>query len=358
MKIVVYPKDSNPYQSLLYDGIKIREPSLKVSYAYNFPYVGSLPLLAFASVKRLLGYRIIHIHWPSFGTRLPFILNKRIAYVVFLLTLKWLDILGYKVIWTVHNVLPHEPQTIDDLTLMKRLALQSNAKIVHSKLTIDQMRGHGINTSNVHIIPHGNYIQTYPTKISVENARSILGISQNEFVILFFGQIRPYKGVEYLLDALNSIEHYHNVRLVIAGKCSDVDLSKEISATKSKITIDFHEGRVDDNDVAIYFKACDVVCLPFKAITTSGSALLALSFGKPLIAPSVGALAELPHNVGYLYDPNKHNALALSLNSAIENKAELSMLGDNGLEYAETLNWGDIGQRTLELYKKVLSESS
>ena len=345
MKILVYPKDANPYQSLLYDAMKKLDPGLRISYAYSFPFIGSLPFFITVAVKRALGYRVIHIHWPSFGTRLPIPANKNLSYFVFMLTLKWIKLLGFRMVWTVHNVIPHEPQTADDLSAMRKLAKAADAKIVHSGYTIQQMTDFGLDTNNTFVIPHGNYIGTYPDNTSAVKARTQLNLGINDFVILFFGQIRPYKGIKELLSAFESINN-PNARLIIAGRCSDETMVRKIKALKGKTRIDFYEGRIADKEVGMYFKACNVVCLPFRAITTSGSALLALSFGRPLIAPSEGALLDMPNNIGYLYDPHNPSALSESLNQSINNSSDMMQMGQNAFEYAQTLGWSEIGRKT------------
>lgn len=354
MKILVYPKDANPYQSLLYGALVKLHKNTSISYSYNFPLLGSIPFFIHAPIMRLFGYRILHIHWPSFGTRLPSSLNKRLSYRVFLITLRLLRLLRFKIIWTVHNVLPHEAKSYDDISLSRLLATQSDANIVHSETTIQQMKDLGIPANDITIIPHGNYINAYPSSISDVEARSMFQINPATFVILFFGQIRPYKGIDDLLSAFKKIRNM-DVCLVIAGNCEDEVLRQKIKDTAQQANVYFHDKRVEEKDVASYFQLCDVVCLPFRTITTSGSALLALSFGKPLIAPLSGSLTDLPHDCGYLYDPEDPNALLRSIKQSIRERSQLSVKGKSGLNFARTLDWNTIADKTYAIYQKVVS---
>jgi glycosyltransferase involved in cell wall biosynthesis len=213
------------------------------------------------------------------------------------------------------------------------------------------MKELGLNTKQTTVIPHGNYINVYADDISVSAAHRKLHVKKNERVILFFGLIRRYKGVEDLIAAFKKADH-KNVRLIIAGKCTDASLKQEIIAAQKQYPIDFHDGYVADDQVAAYFKAADVVCLPFKATTTSGSALLALSFGRALIAPRTGALKDVPSTVGYFYDPAKSNDLGQAIQTALIDPGQLERKGNNAHEYALTLDWDKIARKTIKVYEQ------
>jgi len=304
---------------------------------------------------RLQGYKIMHIHWLyglGITRRLPF--YRKLSFIYALLFLGLTRLFGYKIVWTVHNTLPHSQITSDDLGLAKKLSRVANTKIAHSRFTIAQMKEYGFDTNNISLIPHGNYSGVYPSNTTRLEARKQLAIKDNEIVILFFGLIRTYKGVDDLLDAFERLDA-KNTRLIIAGKCVDKNLRKQIRLAAASYSVDFYEGHIANEDVAKFFRAADVVCLPFKSITTSGSILLALTFGKPIIAPRAGALADLPESVGYLYEPKQPEALYNSLQKAIENKVYLNKVGKKALVYAKALSWDKIAEQTFKVYKELLS---
>lgn len=358
MKIYVYPRDKNPYQGLLYGAMKKSE-KVKISYDYFLPFFGSLHIFFTAALRRMLGYRIIHIHWPAFKTNLPLPFQKQLSYFIAKGTIRWLKILQFKIVWTIHNVTPHEAQTSNDLDIARRLASTADLKIVHSPFTITQMRAKGMNLSNIKVIPHGNYIGHYPDTISKVDSRSRLRIKNREFVILFFGLIRPYKGVDDLLSTFMQIAKKNpTARLVIAGKCLDDDLRGQIQIAQKTYNIDFYPNYIKDEEVALYFKACDVVCLPFKALTTSGSALLALSFGTPIIAPREGALHDFPDNIGYLYRPQDSDALRISIMNAAGDSTGLEARSQAALAFAKTLNWDIIAETTYSLYSNISEKTA
>jgi glycosyltransferase involved in cell wall biosynthesis len=86
--------------------------------------------------------------------------------------------------------------------------------------------------------------------------------------------------------------------------------------------------------------------------------MLSLTFGKPVIAPRIGALLDLPESVGYFYDPKLSNGLEESISRAINDKEQLRVKGRNAVTFTRTLNWNDIAQRTIDVYKNALNVST
>jgi glycosyltransferase involved in cell wall biosynthesis len=356
VKVLAYPKDWNPYQELLYRPLRDRH-AVTVAYGRRYPGVGPLPFFVVSALQRLRGYRLLHVHWQSFhiDPRVPG--ARWLSYWSCLLWFRWLRLLRYRVVWTVHNVVPHEAQTADDTAVAQRLSLLAHAKIVHSHHTTEQMQRLGIDTTDTVVIPHGNYIGVYPGQITPGQARQRLAIPEDELVVLFIGNIRPYKGVDTLLEVFQELDAA-GTRLVIAGECADRRLKRRITAAQRSAAITFHDGRVDDKDLSTYLTACDVVCLPFRAITTSGSALLALSFGKPLVASHVGAIRDLPGEVGAFYRADQAGALHDALRHVLCNDAERRAMAKAAVDYSKTLSWDRIADRTYRVYADVLARTA
>lgn len=356
IRVVVLPKASNPYQRLLYEPLKHRLTAVygKTS-RWQFCSYPSLLLQ-----ERLGGTRLVHLHWLYWLTvPLPWQHLRQITSAINVYVFLFLcRLLGMKLIWTVHNILPHETQTANDQAIAKRLSRQAVRKIVHTNYTVKQMKAKGLNVNNVAVIPHGNYIDSYTNTVSRTDARRKFGIGTSETVILFFGLIRPYKGIEDLIKSFKSLSaHNKNLRLVIAGSCSDSRLKASLQASINGYNVDFYEGFVADEAVQYYFKAADIVCLPFKAVTTSGSILLALSFGKPVVAPLAGALTDLPQDIGYFYNAKPKDGLTKTLQLVVSQTDKLSALGETGRKYAQTLNWETIANSTYQVYKEVLAHA-
>lgn len=358
IKLVVFPKDPNPYQDLLYSSLDRR-----LQITYLTPAVGNtislftvIPSTMFRLIGlRLSGNRLIHIHWvyPFYvSKRVP--LNKQLTYLYISLFLGLLSVLRYKVIWTVHNVVPQQPVSSNDQKLMQKLANIAAVKIVHSGAVLSQMQALDISTQHSKVIPIGSYQGIYSDNISSKDARKKLGITQNEFVVLFFGTISRYKGVEDLIAAFPALG-LPNARLLIVGRCMDKSLLRSLQQSTRHPKIDLYEGFVPDDKVATYFKASDIVCLPFRNITTSSSILLALAFAKPVIAPRLGTLNDLPSSVGYFYKVDEPNALVANLKLAANNADDLASIGSNGKAYSDTLTWDKIAAQTEKIYANLVN---
>ncbi|HUC90004.1 MAG TPA: glycosyltransferase [Patescibacteria group bacterium] len=350
MKVLVSSRAENPYIELLYgslqkQGVEVDYLKVNIQTLLLFPIIFLL--------KRLQGYHIFHVHWLNCSVKESYPFSRQISFMLSMYCLVSLKLTGFKVIWTVHNVVPHEPQTSNDAAVSRYLSRLATVKIVHSRYTLKQMKELGLDTQNTHVIPHGNYLGVYPDGISPTQARSNLHIKRDEFVILFFGLIRPYKGIDDLLSVFARLPQ-DKTRLVIVGKCTDAALRNEILAAQKAGQVDFYDAYVPDKNVATYFNACDVVCLPFKAITTSGSALLALSFGKSLVAPRTGALLDFPQTVGYLYDVRQATALETNLRQAVDEPVTVRAMGASAKAYAHSLSWDKIGAKTFKLYQATL----
>lgn len=361
MKVLIYPKArSNPYHELLYGQLCVDYPKDSFTYLEATPgVVVGFPIVMV--LKRLQGYRIFHLHWHAFYIaekyHIPF--SKQISLINTVCSLLALKVLGYKLVWTAHDALPHETNTSNDKLVTRLTTKLASGLIVHSRKTIDELRELGTNTDGAVIIPHGNYDGSYPTSLTRSQARTRLKIKKNEMMILFFGNIRPYKGIDdELLPAFAELKDM-DVRLVIAGKCRDVALKQKILRyVRQCSNVLFVNQNIPDEDVSMYFYAADIVCLPFKTITTSGSVILAATYGKPLVMPLLGAIKDMPSDMGILYDPSKKNALLQALQTILKNPAVLPTMSKASRAYADTLSWDKIAASTYAVYRKTLSRSA
>jgi glycosyltransferase involved in cell wall biosynthesis len=359
MKVLVFPEDGNPYQALLYGAMP---KSINISYI-KAPKHNPLEILFYTPVslffllKNRPSSRLLHIHWMypfSLPPKVPF--SKRIAYFNSCIFLYSAKLLGYKIVWTVHNVLPHASLTSNDLKVRRQLSRISIAKIVHSKSSILEMKRLGINTENCQIIPHGNYKAVYQNNISKAGARQSLHIPLQAKVVVFFGRIETYKNIPELLAAYQEIaKEIQDVYLIVAGECPDLKLRQllENASAASKGRLLFEGHFIDNNDIQIFFNAADICVFPFKEITTSGSVLLAATFGKPVVVPYLGALKDIPQEVGYFYDPSKKDALKNSISALLHDTRRRKEMAAASLRYTKTLSWDKIAKQTLKVYQSI-----
>jgi D-inositol-3-phosphate glycosyltransferase len=197
-------------------------------------------------------------------------------------------------------------------------------------------------------------------------ARKKLNLDDGGRIALFFGVITPYKGLEYLLWALTKRREKDDpFRLIIAGKVdkkfSQYWKSVQRIAKEHNLGDYIIEriGYIADKDVEVYFKAADVLILPYKYIFQSGILFLAFNFGLPVIATDVGSLREfiIDGKTGFLCKPEDPDDLAEKINiyynshlfrNAEENREKI-------IGYAnEKYSWGKIGGKTHDLYKSLL----
>ena len=193
--------------------------------------------------------------------------------------------------------------------------------IVHSRAaSIAVSREYGVDSSKLRIVPHGHYRDAYPPPISRYEARRQLDLPQDALVFLYFGYLRPYKGLEDLIKAWHDRAVKTNgERLVIAGAPIDEDygasLRASVSALRDALLLD---QRIPDGLVATLFSAADVVLAPFRQSLTSGSIVLALTYGKPVLAPRLDSIEELvEHRGGMLYEVGDEDGLKHTLERCI-----------------------------------------
>jgi glycosyltransferase involved in cell wall biosynthesis len=162
------------------------------------------------------------------------------------------------------------------------------------------------------IAAHGNYDGCYPSVEGMElKLRERFEIDQDAVVILFFGAIRPYKGVERLIDAFHVVKD-RNLRLLIAGSTADNSFAQSIlKASKDDPRVIPAIGFVPENEVSALFSISDVVALPFEKTLTSGSATLACTMGKALLVPESAKVFDFVNNRNALFFDSKEQLTAM-----------------------------------------------
>jgi len=345
MKVLFIPdySEGNPYQKTLAD-------SLTKEGAYIY-FSSTFSLLSILNQKP----DILHIHWHH-----PFLISRSREKTVFksaiftgkLLLLK---LFGMKIVWTVHNIVSHERKFSSlELFFSKILIKLCNKLIVHCPSAKEEvMKVYGVSNSSIAVIPHGNYIQIYKNEISKAQARKQLQLSTEVIAFLYFGQIRPYKGVPELIEAFKKL-NYPQAKLLIAGK----PLNNEVANAVMRRCIGVKHIRtifkfIPDDEIQIYMNAADIIVLPYRDILTSGAVILAMSFGKPVIAPAIGCIPDvLDSEGGILYDPSEKEGLLKAMKQALD--ANLKKMGEHNFELAKQLRWDDIAKRTCEVYQECL----
>lgn len=345
------PIPQNPYQRLLYDGLA-REGAVLVE-SRNLA-LGWLLL----SRRRI---DVLHFHWPEVyyrhhGASTPAALALSwLRLGLFALRLLVARAAGYIVVWTVHQVRPHEsPSPLLDRAGTFLLARAAHLLVAHDPSTADQAAEAFGSSRRPSLVAHGSYVGVYPAGRGRAEVRAELGLPGDAFVLLSFGHLRRYKGLDLLLEAFASTAgSLTDARLVLAGLAVD---GEEGEAVTSAATRDARVvpllGFVPDERVAELFGAADVVVLPRGDGGTSGALILALSLGRPVVAADVPAYADLLGDLpaGYLFAPGDAKALAEAIRRAAESPpGELRAKGDEALRRAGLLRWEESCRTLAEL---------
>ncbi|MCI8402399.1 MAG: glycosyltransferase [Lachnospiraceae bacterium] len=216
-------------------------------------------------------------------------------------------------LFVCHNVFPHERFPMDRF-LTKMVMNCGNLFITHSKADLAELKNIRKSAKGLAAV-HPTYNAFKITGINCEQAREQLKVKAEEKMLLFFGFVRPYKGLDYLLEALPFVKgSLPDVCLWIVGdfgEARDYYLEK-IKELEIENIVRVVEGYIPDRDVEPYFAACDLVVLPYVSATQSGIAQIAYGFDKPVIATGVGGLPEvvLDGKTGYIVTPRNATELA------------------------------------------------
>lgn len=218
-----------------------------------------------------------------------------------------------KIIFTCHNVFPHERFPMD--RMLAKLVLKSgDGFIVHSKADGEELLSVK-KDANYIVTPHPTYNAFRLKGMSKEEARDLLGISKETPMLLFFGFVRKYKGLSYLLEAMPQIlSKIPETQLWVVGDFGE-DREEYVQLIRERgieDNIRLVEGYIPDKEVEKYFAASDLVVLPYVSATQSGIIQIAYGFEKPVIATMVGGLPDVVKDgsTGYLVPAGNSQAIA------------------------------------------------
>lgn len=330
----------NPYQASLDKALHVcgcdvvRQPRLRV----------------IESLKNKLS--VIHLHWlPEFDHGIA----NYVKMYVFCFRLLVLRLFGVRIVWTLHNLFSHDSKVKKrEKTLIRMVASIAHRVIVHSSKAIPIFEAEFSDrfSSKLVCIPHGSYIGVYPNNMPRNIAREQLGY-KDELVFLFLGNIRPYKGVDNLIQSFAKVES-ENIRLLIVGKpnCEKLELELREAASRDKrvrLVFEF----ISDDQIQLYMNAADVAVFPYKEVLTSGAVILAMSYAKACVVTNKGCMSDALHEDGGIcYSTEEPEALSQSLKLAIGLGADrLSQMGMKNYQLAQNLAWNNIAAQTVQAYE-------
>lgn len=288
---------------------------------------------------------VADIHWPSFfyqsrGSRLALVRG----FLRFTALLLLVRARGGRIAWTAHNLFPHDRAALPFLDVLGRhlvIALASRI-MVHGpearRLLADRFPSTAAKAVE---IPHGHWLGTYANTVSRTEARQRLGLAAGTYTYLFLGLCKPYKNVDGLLRAFATIPG--DAALVIAGRFQDPayeQLVRELAARDPRVQL--HARYLPDDELQVFLNACDVVVAPYREILTSGSAILAASFGRPIVSLDKGFLRDVvTPATGLLFPPDESGALERALVAVRESRFDR----DTILAHVATFRFSDAAER-------------
>jgi glycosyltransferase involved in cell wall biosynthesis len=315
-------------------------------------------LIRYAAVARP---KIFHILWEN-----------RFEYFDRTLLLAYYKLFGRKVVLTAHNVNMRKRDGMD--TWLNKLSLRTQYRLVdHIFVHTDKMKAElvadfGVDQNKVSVIPFGINNTAPKTDLTSCDAKRMLGIADTDKTLLCFGQLAPYKGLEYLVAAFAKVlKEDGNYRLIIAGKPKWNHVYwKRIE----QLMIDYRVRHrvieriehVPDEQTELYFKAADVLVLSYTQIFQSGVIFLGYSFGLPAIVTDVGSLKEhiIERKTGFVCKPRDGSDLAGTIRKYFDSELFHSLEARRVQikEYAnERYSWSTVAALTTAVYSKLGSSS-
>lgn len=342
LQAIQYSDSLNPYTRLLRKALSEHGVAVRVvATPQGFLYAA------------LMGQRpdVLHLHWIH-----PISRNLLLSLAKFCLFQAGLIVFRLRrvpIFWTVHNLEFHEKKHVWlDRINTRLVAGKVTAVFVHGMNAIPLVeKTLGISARRIHHAPHGNYVDAIPP-IDGNSFPDKPGEGTN---FLYFGAVRPYKGVLSLIEQFRRLEGA--ATLTIAGDPQAADMRRQVEeAARPDKRIRLKLGYLPDDELAQLIFSCDVVVLPFKEVLTSGSLVMAITCGKPVVVPNIGLIGEyVDQSCAIFYGANDDRDLFDALKAAREMEpSQLAQMGANARVLSRKLDWTIIGGKIADVYRSYL----
>ena len=229
-------------------------------------------------------YDVLHVHWPDALLQAPTPMRRLLKFLQFRLLLQRNRARGVRQVWTVHNLTPHE-----DGGGLRARALAAWDRSCTDHVFLSQAAASMATSTKATVIKHGDYRD-------IRAAHSEREVPSAPGELLLFGLLRPYKGIETLIDAVSG---QSDLNLRILGRPEPSSYSDSLLQRAAESDgVELSIGRVDDADLVEAITRAEIVVLPYQKIYNSGAALMALTLGRPIIVTDSGTMRELRDEVG------------------------------------------------------------
>lgn len=308
--------------------------------------------------------RIFHILW-----------NNKFEALDRTLLMLYYKLVGKRVVLTAHNVnagvRDRKNTWLNRMTLRIQYRLTDHIFVHTEKMKSELIAAFGVSQNRVTVIPFGINNAVPNTTLTSPEARRRLGFRDEEKVILFFGRIRPYKGLDYLIAAFQQLlKQRGDCRLVVAGRLDTENSAEYAKSICDSVSNEVAGGQVllrtefiPDADTEVYFKAADVLVLPYRHIYQSGVLFLSHSFGLPVLASDVGSLKDdiVEGENGFMFRPDDAADLAKTLDRYFASDLFANLAGRRQpiRQHAEARHsWSVVGDLTLNVYADLMRASA
>ena len=275
--LVVFPAYAdNPFLTMLLSSA--REAGWRMQWPVS--------LADFITVARELGSGdALHLNWTSEVTQRPRTSVGAARNIRrFLRALDGARARGARMVWTIHNAIAHDARNAtQDRQLQQELAKRADAIHIMNRGTA-LLVDFALPAERVHYLPHPSYLGVYGTAPATSDARAALGIDDDALAVLLLGHMKPYKGALDLLAAAGTVSRPLNLMLAGRGDWRAID------RTRGSLRVVEYRDYVPDAELPTWFAAADVAVLPYRRILNSGSAMLAATFGVPVVMPDEGSV--------------------------------------------------------------------
>jgi glycosyltransferase involved in cell wall biosynthesis len=252
-----------------------------------------------------------------------------------------------------HNVIPHQNMPFDR-AITKFYVKQNQGFVVLSEAVANDLDEFDNKVPRI-VVPHPVY-EIFGSPVSKQEALKKLGLTEGNYV-LFFGIIKPYKGLKYLLQAFATEEiRKADIKLIIAGEFYEDDkpYKKMIKDSGIEDQVILHDKFIPNGDVKYYFSVADVVVQPYLSATQSGITQVAYNFDKPMIVTDVGGLKEIviDGKTGYVVPKENPDALSRAIIDFYNSRQDVDF-EKNVREVKKKFSWDSFTDKVIELYERI-----
>ncbi|HIK06684.1 MAG TPA: glycosyltransferase [Trichormus sp. M33_DOE_039] len=344
-----YSVEINPYQTLLAKALQ----SEGIEVLFPLGYLRVFPILR-AIKAQTNKVDVLHLHWLSPYLKGENLLTKSIYAIKFLIDILLTKWRGVKVVWTVHNYTSHNSQFpgLEQWTQQILLKLADRVIFHNASALKEFSQTYQLDKLKTEVIPHGHYREFYNSPIDKLEARKGLALPLDGRIYLNLGTLRPYKGIERLLQVWRENRKLlGETTLLIAGQALDEVYGQKLATQASETeAVILRRDFIADDRIHLYFSAADVVVFTFERVLTSGSIILAMSYGKPIISPRTGGIVETIGAADWLlYAPEDNQGLLHALKESTQ--IDLSALSQLVKQECDRLDWDKIGKLTKIAYQ-------